>query len=85
MTFIKKWEFSNLIFVSTNRFKKDLKRMIKRGKNPQKIKKVIDLLLKMKTLPLKYNNHKLSGNWSGRFECHIEPDWLFIYSIKEKI
>jgi mRNA interferase YafQ len=72
-----------LIFVSTNQFKKDLKRMIKRGKNPQKIKKVIDLLLERKTLPPKYNNHKLSGDWSGRLECHIEPNWLLIYIIKK--
>jgi len=57
--------------------------MIKRGKDPQKIKKIINLLLEMKPLPPKYNNHKLSGNWKGRFECHIEPDWLFIYIIKE--
>ena len=81
--FIKKWEFRIMKFVSTNRFKKDLQRMIKRGNDPEKIKKVIDQLLNMEPLPSKYHNHKLSGNWSGRFECHIEPDWLLIYIIKE--
>jgi mRNA interferase YafQ len=22
--------------------------------------------------------HQLSGNWSGYWECHIEPDWLLV-------
>ncbi|CAN2042293.1 mRNA interferase toxin YafQ [Candidatus Magnetomoraceae bacterium gMMP-15] len=71
-----------LKFVATNRFKKDLRRMIKRGKSPKKIKTVINLLLNQQILPTIYRNHKLTGDWKGRFECHIEPDWLLIYLIK---
>ncbi|MCM1556719.1 MAG: type II toxin-antitoxin system YafQ family toxin [Anaeroplasma bactoclasticum] len=33
-------------------------------------------------LPPKDKDHSLSGNYSGVRECHIEPDWLLIYSIK---
>ncbi|MFN4764653.1 type II toxin-antitoxin system YafQ family toxin [Gillisia sp. Q332] len=24
-------------------------------------------------------SHKLSGNYKGRWECHIKPDWLLIW------
>ena len=26
-------------------------------------------------------DHKLSGEWQDFRECHVEPDWLLIYSI----
>ncbi len=28
--------------------------------------------------------HNLSGNWNGYRECHIEPDWLLIYTVEEE-
>ncbi len=40
-----------LTFVSTNRFKKDLQQMLKRGKSPEKFKAVIALLLTHVTQP----------------------------------
>ena len=27
----------------------------------------------------KYNPHKLTGNYRGFWECHIQPDWLLIW------
>ena len=42
---------------------------------------VITLLANECELPEKYRDHKLSGNYSGFRECHIEPDWLLIYVI----
>lgn len=30
-------------------------------------------------LPNKYKPHKLSGNFSECWECHIKPDWLLIW------
>ncbi|MGZ3633220.1 MAG: type II toxin-antitoxin system YafQ family toxin [Parachlamydiaceae bacterium] len=27
----------------------------------------------------KHRNHRLIGNFKGRWECHIEPDWLLVY------
>ena len=72
-----------LKFVATNRFKKDLRRMLKRGKSPEELKIVISLLLKQDILPPKYKNHQLKGRWRGRYECHIEPDWLLIYLIRD--
>jgi mRNA interferase YafQ len=63
----------------TKQFEKDLKLMIKRGKNVQKIKEVITLLLEEKPLPLRHRDHKLLGNYKDRRDCHVEPDWVLIY------
>jgi mRNA interferase YafQ len=67
----------------TSQFKKDVKRQKKRGKDLEKIKTVIELLLIGKELPSKYRDHSLVGNWSGHRDCHIEPDWLLIYRLME--
>lgn len=63
----------------TKQFKKDVKRLQKRGKDLSKIMAVIEHLMTKKPLPLKNRDHQLSGNWSGHRDCHIEPDWLLIY------
>lgn len=60
-------------------FEREVKRALKRGKNPEKLKTLIHLLLEEKRLPKRYRNHKLKGNFRGFWECHIEPDWLLIY------
>ena len=67
----------------TRQFAKDLKRMEKRGKPPEKIKKIIKNLINEERLDAKYKDHKLIGNYKGRRECHIEPDWLLIYKIED--
>jgi len=66
----------------TNQFKKDLKKQEKRGKKLQKFIEAFNLLVQEKKLPEKYKNHKLSGNYKDRWECHIEPDCLLIYVLK---
>lgn len=63
----------------THQFKKDIKRQQKRGKNLQKIKEVIGLLLANKPLPAKNRDHALAGDWRGWRDCHVEPDWILIY------
>jgi mRNA interferase YafQ len=65
----------------TKQFKKDVKRMRKRGKDLEKVKAVIDLLVDEEPLPPKNRDHKLGGNWIGRRDCHIEPDWILIYKL----
>ncbi|MBP9886213.1 MAG: type II toxin-antitoxin system YafQ family toxin [Leptospiraceae bacterium] len=32
---------------------------------------------------MRNNDFKLSGSYSGRKKCHIEPDWRLIYKIVE--
>ena len=67
----------------TKQFAKDLKKMLKRGKSDEKIKKVIRKLINEEQLEARYKNHRLLGNYQNRRECHIEPNWLLIYKIME--
>ena len=67
--------------IYTNSFAKDIKLAQKRGKNIEKLKKIIELLVNKEPIPQKYRDHNLVGNFIGRRECHIEPDWLLIYKI----
>ena len=70
-----------LELVTTSTFRKDLKIAKKRGYDLSLSEVVIDELLKENTLPQKYKDHALTGNYKGFRECHILPDWLLIYSI----
>ncbi len=58
---------------------RDLKKMLKQGKQAEKLKTVIRTLSNEDLLNPKYKDHKLVGNYKGRRECHIEPSWLLIY------
>jgi mRNA interferase YafQ len=65
----------------TSRFKKDLKIIKKRNLDLEQLKDLIRQLCNEEKLSEKYKQHKLSGNWSGCKECHIQPDWILIYQI----
>ena len=65
--------------VYTRQFNRDIKRMKRRGKNPEKLKIIIRSLISEEPLDPIHRDHKLIGNWHGRRECHIESDWLLIY------
>ena len=70
--------------VIVNSCKKDIKLAAKQGKNIDLLFEIIDRLSEGETLEPKYKDHKLSGKYEGKRECHIEPDFLLIYEIKEK-
>ena len=63
----------------TSRFKKDYKRLQKRGYNMDKLLDVIDILREGRELPPEYKDHPLHGDYVGHRDCHIEPDWVLIY------
>ena len=65
--------------IPTTQFKKDLKLMAKQGKNLQELNVVVNMLAEGKSLPEKYRDHLLTGNWRHHRECHIGPNWLLIY------
>ena len=65
-------------------FKKDYKRIVRRGYDVRLLEKVIELLAEQKPLPEQYHDHNLTGNYAGCRECHITPDWLLIYQIYEE-
>ena len=69
----------------TNQFKKDLKLAKKQNKNLDKLYEVIGILADGGTLDARYRDHDLSGNYMGTRECHIEPDWLLVYEIRNEV
>ena len=70
-------------FSRTSQFKKDIKLAGKRGKDLEKLKAILDLLIAGDALPAQYKDHPLRGNFAGSRDCHIEPDWLLIYTLTE--
>ncbi len=65
-------------------FKRDYKRIKKRGYDTRLLKKVIGLLAEGQELPRVYRDHALSGDYAGCRECHIAPDWLLVYEVIER-
>lgn len=68
------------IISRTNGFKKAVKRCLKRGLNIELLEHVINLLAANGSLPAEYKPHKLSSKFDYAWECHIEPDWLLIWT-----
>ena len=69
----------------TNQFKKDLKLAKKQNKDLDKLFEVVNILANDSTLDARYCDHDLSGNYKGTRECHIEPDWLLVYEIRDGV
>ena len=69
----------------TNQFKKDLKLAKKQNKDLNKLYEVISILADGGTLDARYRDHDLSGNYKGTRECHVEPDWLLVYEIRNEV
>jgi len=67
--------------VTTNKFEKEYSKAIKSNKIIQKLDDIMIRLAKGEKLPIRNKDHALTGNYKGRRECHIEPDWLLIYKI----
>jgi mRNA interferase YafQ len=69
----------------TTQFVKDLKLAKKRNLPLDVIKAVMDMLIQEVPLPPQFRDHVLSGDYNGRRECHVRPDWLLIYRKSETI
>ena len=69
--------------VLSNRFKKDLKLAAKRGLDLDALNAIVDQLAAGQPLPDKNRDHALTGDYIGFRECHITPDWLLIYEVRE--
>ena len=67
--------------ILSNRFKRDLKVIKKRGYNLDLLNDIVDKLAAESPLDTKYHDHSLTGDFIGFRECHIQPDWLLIYRI----
>ena len=67
----------------TSQFKKDVKRMQKRGMDFGGFKEIVKSLMNGQLVDAKYRDHPLTGQYKGSRECHIEPDWLLVYEAGE--
>jgi mRNA interferase YafQ len=63
----------------SSRFKRDLKKIRRRGYDRELLNTVVYTLARGEPLDEQYQDHALSGKFSGCRECHITPDWLLIY------
>lgn len=70
--------------VLSNRFKRDLKRAVRRGRDTALLEKAVNTLAERRPLPESNRDHALTGDWAGYRECHIQPDWLLIYKVHEE-
>ena len=70
--------------IYTKQFDKDIKRAVRRGKNIEKFKMIARTLLAGDPLDPIHRDHKLTGNYAGRRDCHIESDWLLIYKFENE-
>jgi len=71
-------------FSRTTQFKRDVKLAGKRGQDLEKLKAVVELLIEGEPLPAVFKDHPLRGNFAGSRDCHIEPDWVLIYTLTQK-
>ena len=63
-------------------FKKDYKRLKKRGLPIDKLVEAVGILAETGALPAEYSPHKLVGKYAGKWECHINgrnSDWLLVW------
>lgn len=67
----------------TSQFKQDVKRIQRQGKDLEKLKRVVESLVKGERLAQAHRDHVLVGQYKGTRECHLEPDWLLVYELAE--
>ena len=64
----------------TGQFKSDKKRIKHSGRYDwEKMRAVVKELMNDRSLHEKHRDHKLTGDYEGVRECHVEPDWLLVY------
>ena len=69
--------------VISSKCRKDLKRARRRGLDMDAFFAVVEMLRRRETLPVRYRDHALTADRAGLRDCHIRPDWVLIYQIRE--
>ncbi|OOE69171.1 type II toxin-antitoxin system mRNA interferase toxin, RelE/StbE family [Salinivibrio kushneri] len=68
----------------SRQFKKDFKKIAKLSiPDVVEVGHVIKQLQLGETLPEKYVDHSLSGNWQNYRDCHVKPDLVLIYKVDD--
>ncbi len=68
----------------TKTFKKNLKKYRHKKTVLKELKKVVELLVNDRPIPIKYRDHELKGNYKGIRELHLKPDELLLYIKKHQ-
>ncbi len=63
------------------RFEKDARLASKRGKDMDKLWRLVAQIQADQPLAVRHRPHRLTGDWAPYMEGHIEPDWLLIYLV----
>lgn len=63
----------------TGQFKRDRKRLQKRGWDVAHLDRVLARLIADEALEPRYRVHPLRGHYVGHWECHIGSDFLLIW------
>ncbi len=66
----------------SKQFKKDLKRFSNDKVILLKLEYLLDFLVANEKIDKKYHKHSLSGEFKNCKECHIQPDLLLVYRVK---
>jgi len=64
----------------TRQFSRDVDRMQRRGKSLEKLQEIVKLLAEATPLSANHRDHPLIGQWHLSRDCHIEADWILIYT-----
>lgn len=76
---------TKLRVVRTNKFKKHYKKVSKWSKFDQNLfEDVVGRLANLEELNIRHRDHKLIGELKGYRECHVQPDLLLIYQIRDE-
>ncbi|WP_208395609.1 type II toxin-antitoxin system RelE/ParE family toxin, partial [Helicobacter pylori] len=64
-------------------FQKDFDKLLLNGFDDSVLKEVI--LRKKEPLDPQFQDHALKGKWKPFRECHIKPDVLLVYRVKDNV
>ena len=57
--------------------------MLREGKDKERILDIIYRLSQGEKIEHGYRDHQLTGKLAAYRECHLDPDWLLMYRIKD--
>ena len=66
----------------SGRFKRDVRQSQKRGKDMERLKVLLGLLIDGKPLPATYLDHLQKGGWRGFRDAHIESCYRYVHLFK---
>lgn len=67
------------------KFAKDLKIITRRGYDTKRLHFIIEELLKGNPLSPIFKDHPLKGEYKGKRECHVYPNWVLVYEIYKDV